>query len=238
MLTGAGISTDSGIPDFRGPNGVWTRNPAAEKQATLQNYLSDRTVREAAWQNRLDVTDVAGQPERSATGRWSTSRPGASCTRSSPRTSTASTSRRAPTPARLIEIHGNGNEVVCMSCDERAPMERALARVEAGEPDPPCRSCGGILKSATISFGQQLVQRDLMRAEAAAQSCDLMLTVGSTLVVYPIAEVVPIAKQCGANVVILNAEDTGFDDLADVVVRARIADVLPRIVGAESALTG
>ena len=109
-------------------------------------------------------------------------------------------------------------------------MERALARVEAGEPDPPCRSCGGILKSATISFGQQLVQRDLMLAEAAAQSCDLMLTVGSTLVVYPIAEVVPIAKQCGANVVILNAEDTGFDDLADVVVRARIADALPRIV--------
>jgi NAD-dependent protein deacetylase/lipoamidase len=229
VLTGAGISTDSGIPDFRGPNGVWTRNPAAEKQATLQNYMSERSVREAAWQNRLSSPMWQASPNlghRALVHLETRGKLHMLITQN-----VDGLHLKAGThPDRLVEIHGNGNEVVCMSCDERAPMERALARVEAGDADPACRSCGGILKSATISFGQQLVQRDLRRAEAAAQSCDLMLTVGSTLVVYPIAEVVPIAKQCGASVVILNAEETGFDDIADVVVRAQIAEALPRIV--------
>jgi NAD-dependent deacetylase len=229
VLTGAGISTDSGIPDFRGPNGVWTRNPAAEKQATLQNYLSERSVREGAWRNRLSSPMWQASPNlghRALVHLENRGKLHMLITQN-----VDGLHLKAGTqPDRLVEIHGNGNEVVCMSCDERAPMERALARVEAGDADPACRSCGGILKSATISFGQQLVQRDLRRAEAAAQSCDLMLTVGSTLVVYPIAEVVPIAKQCGASVVILNAEETGFDDIADVVVRAQIAEALPRIV--------
>jgi len=229
VLTGAGISTDSGIPDFRGPNGVWTRNPAAEKQATLQHYLSDPTVRAASWQNRLSSPMWSATPNvghRALVHLEARGKLHALITQN-----VDGLHRKAGTaPERLVEIHGNGNEVVCMSCDERAPMERALARVEAGEADPPCRSCGGILKSATISFGQQLVQRDLLRAEAAAQSCDLMLTVGSTLVVYPIAEVVPIAKERGARVVILNADETGFDGIADVVVRAQIGEALPRIV--------
>jgi NAD-dependent deacetylase len=110
-------------------------------------------------------------------------------------------------------------------------MERALARVQAGEDDPPCRSCGGILKSATISFGQSLVMDDLARADEAARSCDLMLTVGTSLAVYPIADVVPVAKRHGAPVVIVNGEPTAMDSLADVIVQAPIAAVLPTIVG-------
>ena len=110
-------------------------------------------------------------------------------------------------PERIVEIHGTIQEVMCMACDERAPMERALARVRAGEVDPPCRSCGGILKSATISFGQNLVTQDLMRCERVAQECDLMLAVGSTLAVYPVAGVVPIAKESGARIAILNGAD-------------------------------
>jgi NAD-dependent deacetylase len=117
-----------------------------------------------------------------------------------------------------------------MDCGERAPMERALARVRAGEEDPPCRSCKGILKSATISFGQSLVQQDLWRAERAAQGCDLMLAVGTTLSVYPIAGVVPVAKNAGARVVIVNAEPTAMDDLADAVLRGKIGDILPAII--------
>src|SRR5262249_11441883 len=126
-------------------------------------------------------------------------------------------------PERIVEIHGTLREVVCMQCDERAPVERALARVRAGDEDPACRSCGGILKTATISFGQGLVVQDLRRAELAAQECDLMLAIGTTLAVYPIAGVVPIAKSAGARIVILNAQPTEMDDLADAVLRGSIS---------------
>jgi NAD-dependent deacetylase len=133
-------------------------------------------------------------------------------------------------PARVVEIHGTMREVVCLSCDERAPMERALARLRAGEEDPACRTCGGILKSATISFGQALVQADLLRAQRAAERCDLLLAVGTKLSVYPIAGVVPIAKEAGARVVIVNAEPTELDTLADAVLRGPISTLLPRII--------
>ena len=116
-----------------------------------------------------------------------------------------------------------------MDCDERAPMQRALDRVRAGEQDPSCRTCGGILKSATISFGQGLVARDLMRSEEAAQSCDLIFAIGSTLGVFPIAGVVPVAKNAGARVIILNAEPTEMDGLADAVIRGQIGEILPTI---------
>ena len=134
-------------------------------------------------------------------------------------------------PEKVIEIHGTLREVVCLECGERAPMERALARVRAGEPDPPCLSCHGILKSATISFGQGLVADDLARAAAAARRADLMLAVGTKLSVWPVAGVVPTAKEAGARVVIVNAEPTEMDALADAVLRGSIGELLPRLVG-------
>ena len=137
-------------------------------------------------------------------------------------------------PDKVVEIHGTIREVVCLDCGERAPMERALARVRAGEEDPACRSCGGILKSATISFGQALVQEDLLRAELAARACDLLLAVGSTLGVYPIAGVVPVAKRAGARIVIINAEPTEMDDIADAVLRGSISVILPCLVAADA----
>jgi NAD-dependent deacetylase len=121
-------------------------------------------------------------------------------------------------------------QVVCLACGERAPMERALARVRAGEDDPPCRTCGGILKSATISFGQSLVPEDLRRAEQAARRCDLLLAVGTKLSVWPVAGVVPVAKDAGARVVIVNAESTEMDNLADAILRGAIGEILPRLV--------
>jgi NAD-dependent deacetylase len=123
-------------------------------------------------------------------------------------------------------------EVVCLDCGERAPIERALARVEAGEEDPPCRSCGGILKTATISFGQGLVQKDMERAQQAARACDLIVAVGSTLSVYPVAGVVPLAQEHGARVAIINAEPTAMDGLADAVLRGSISAIFPQIVRA------
>ena len=133
-------------------------------------------------------------------------------------------------PDLVVEIHGTTREVTCLDCGERAPMERALARVRAGEEDPPCRSCGGILKAATISFGQALVPADLARAERAARACDLMLAVGTKLSVWPIAGVVPVAKDAGARVVILNAEPTEMDGLADALLPGSISEILPRLV--------
>ncbi len=226
-LTGAGISTDSGIPDFRGPQGLWTKNPEAEKMATLQNYMADPEVRKRAWKNRSERSWQA-EPNSGHRALVELERRGrmhALITQNVDGLHQAA----GTDPERIVEIHGTMREVMCMECGERAAMERALARVRAGEEDPPCRSCGGILKSATISFGQNLVPDDLARAESEAQSCDLLLAIGSTLGVFPIAGVVPIAKHAGARIVILNAEPTQMDDLADALLRGSIGEILPAL---------
>jgi NAD-dependent deacetylase len=229
VLTGAGISTDSGIPDFRGPNGVWTKNPAAEKTATLEYYLGDPEVRKQAWQNRLRSPAWAAEPNPGHRALVELERRGklhALITQNIDGLHL----KAGSDPSKVVEIHGTIHVVTCWSCGERAPMERALERVRNGEEDPPCRTCGGILKSATISFGQNLVQADLERAERAAMTCDLLLAVGSTLAVYPAAGVVPVAKRMGARVVIVNAEPTPLDDLADAVLHGQISELLPAIV--------
>jgi NAD-dependent deacetylase len=130
---------------------------------------------------------------------------------------------------KIVEVHGTVHEYVCMSCNSRGPMQAVLDRVRAGEEDPHCMECGGILKSATISFGQQLVPEVIERAMRAADEAEVLLAVGSTLQVYPIAAAVPRAKAVGARVVIVNAGPTGFDDIADAVIQQRIGDVLPAI---------
>jgi NAD-dependent deacetylase len=230
VLTGAGISTDSGIPDFRGPQGVWTKNPEAEKQATIQHYVADRDVRKRAWRSRLETFGQRREPNAGHLALVALERRGKLDTLITQNVDGLHQAAGS-SPARVVEVHGTTREVVCLACGERAPMERALARVQAGEEDPPCRSCGGILKSATISFGQGLVPEDIARADRAARTCDLMLAIGTKLSVWPVAGVVPAAKESGARVVILNAEPTEMDPLADVVLRGSISETLPRLVG-------
>ena len=230
VLTGAGISTDSGIPDFRGPKGVWTRNPGAEKRATLQHYLSDPEVRRKAWRDRLDHPAWVAQPNAGHRALVHLERRGKLDTLITQNVDGLHQDAGSD-PERVVEVHGTVRQVMCMSCDDRAPMQRVLDRVRAGEADPPCRTCGGILKSATISFGQNLVPGDIARAEAAARRADLLLAVGSTLAVYPVADVVPVARMAGARIVILNGSETAMDHLADAVVRGPIGALLPRIVG-------
>ena len=229
VLTGAGISTESGIPDFRGPQGLWTRNPAAEKMATLQHYMADPEVRKAAWQNRLESPAWTAEPNAGHRALVALERRGTLGLLVTQNVDGLH-QRAGSSPGRVVEIHGTMREVTCMACGQRAPMERALARVRAGEADPPCRTCGGILKSATISFGQGLVQDDLQRAQEAARRADLMLAVGTKLSVYPVAGIVPVAKQAGARVVIVNADETEMDAIADAVLRGSIGEVLPRII--------
>jgi NAD-dependent deacetylase len=228
-LTGAGISTDSGIPDFRGPNGVWTRNPGAEKLSTLSHYMGDRAVRVESWRQRLDHPAWQATPNPGHLALAELERKGKlSClvTQNIDGLHHDAGNSRAST----IEIHGTMREVVCMACGERAPMQRALDRVRAGEDDPQCRTCGGILKSATISFGQNLVATDLDRAQRAAAASDVFLAVGTSLGVYPAAALPAIALQAGARLVIINGQPTPFDEQADAVFRAGIAEVLPALV--------
>lgn len=228
VLTGAGISTESGIPDFRGPQGVWTRNPGAEKQSTIQNYLADPQVRQAAWRNRLDHAAWTARPNAGHLALVALQRRGklhALITQNIDELHQSA----GNSADRIIEVHGTMRRAMCWRCGQRMPMSDVLERVRAGEADPPCPSCGGILKSDTISFGQPLNPDVIDRALTAATEADLMLAVGTTLQVYPVAGAVPLAKQAGARVVIVNDQPTPLDSLADAVLRGSIGELLPRI---------
>lgn len=235
VLTGAGISTDSGIPDFRGPNGIWTKNPKAEKASNIQNFISDPEVRKASWRDRLDNRAWSADPNdghRALARLERRKKLVALITQNVDGLHHAAGS----SPAKVVEVHGTLREVACLECSYRDDMQIALNRVRQGEEDLDCPECGGILKSATISFGQSLVQRDLLRAEVAAQNCDLMIAIGTTLAVYPVAAVVPAAQRVGAKIAIINAEPTEMDHLADLVIRESISEVLSIAVSGVSNL--
>jgi NAD-dependent deacetylase len=227
-LTGAGISTESGIPDFRGPQGIWTRNPKAERLSNIRDYMADPEVRKLAWQGRLTHPAWSAVPSAGHRALVELERRGilqAIVTQNID----GLHQRAGSSPDIVIEVHGTIHEVMCMACDWRGPMGVVLDRLRAGEEDPPCTKCGGILKSATISFGQPLVPRVIERAMLAAEQADLLLAVGTSLQVYPIASAVPAARAAGARVVIVNAEPTPFDDVADAVLSGQIGSVLPAL---------
>lgn len=231
-LTGAGISTESGVPDFRGPQGLWTKNPKAERLSNIHYYMSDPEVRKLAWQQRLFHPAWRAEPNAGHRALAALEHAGklhALITQNID----GLHQKAGNSPETVIEVHGTVHEYVCMSCGARGPMPDVLERVRGGEDDPPCRDCGGILKSATISFGQQLVPEVIDRAMRAAVEADVLLAIGSTLQVYPVAGAVPHAKSAGARIVIINAEPTQFDDMADAVIRERIGDVLPAIAALE-----
>ena len=228
VLTGAGISTESGIPDFRGPRGVWTKNPKAERLSNIHYYMSDPEVRKLSWQSRLDHPAWCARPNAGHLALVDLERSG--------RLDTLVTQNidglhqmAGSSPDKVVEVHGTIRDVMCMNCGWRGPMGPVLDRVIAGEEDPPCVDCGGILKSATISFGQPLVPDIIDRALLAAERADLLLAVGSSLQVYPVAHMVPVARAARARVVIVNAEPTPYDEIADAVLRQPIGVVLPRL---------
>jgi NAD-dependent deacetylase len=225
-LTGAGISTESGIPDFRGPQGTWTKNPDAEKTAHIEYYMSDPDVRRRAWQNRLTSEMWHAEPNAAHRALVDLERKDALHFLVTQNVDglhlAAGTGREA-----LVEVHGTVHEAKCMQCDWRGPMAETLERVRAGEADPECRECGGILKSATISFGENLVVADLQRAQLAAARADVFLALGTSLGVYPAAGLPQLALRAGARLVIINEQETPFDPVADVVLRERLGVVLP-----------
>lgn len=229
VLTGAGISTDSGIPDFRGPRGVWTLNPKAERMSDIRHYLADPEVRRLAWQSRLAYPVWTASPNagHAAVARLEQrGRLHALVTQNID----GLHQRAGNTPDRVVEVHGTVHVAVCLGCQARLPMPDVLERVRAGEEDPPCQRCGGILKSDTVSFGQPLVPHVIDRAMRAAAEADCLVTVGTSLQVYPIAAAVPAARSGGARLVIVNAEPTPFDGLADVTLPGSISELLPELL--------
>jgi NAD-dependent deacetylase len=230
VLTGAGISTDSGIPDFRGPQGLWTTNPKAERLSDIRYYMTDPEVRRLSWQSRLDHPAWQARPNTGHQALVDLERRGklhALITQNIDELH----QQAGNSAEKVVEVHGTLRRVMCMACGWTGPMRETLDRVRAGEHDPPCHACGGILKSATISFGQPLVPEVMDRAMHAARSADMLLAVGTKLQVYPIAGMVPLAKAAGAGVVIVNNEPTPFDEEADAVLRDPIGTVLPAICG-------
>lgn len=235
-LTGAGISTESGIPDFRGPQGLWTKNPKAEKLSDIRYYMADPEIRKLAWQQRVAHPAWQAKPNAGHLALVSLEKRGrlhALVTQNIDGLHHAA----GNSPDKVVEVHGTMHQVVCMSCNWRGPMQETLERVRAGEEDPACRSCGGILKSATISFGQALVPEVIDRAMRAAEEADLLLAIGTSLNVYPVANAVPLAKSAGARVIILNADPTPMDGMADAVLRGTIGEVLPKLVQSDGCRT-
>lgn len=239
VLTGAGISTDSGIPDFRGPSGLWTRDPAAERRSSFEHWVGDPAMRREVWWERLRAPVSAAEPNDGHRALLVLERRGQLALLVTQNTDGLHLDA-GHDPQRVVEIHGTSRWACCLRCGARWPMAAVLDRVRRGDGDPHCleatgedgQTCGGLVKSATISFGQRLVAADLERADAAARSCDLLLAVGSTLSVHPAAGLVPTAAAAGAAVVIVNGDPTELDRLAHVVVRGPISELLPQVVGA------
>ena len=228
-LTGAGVSTASGVPDFRGPNGLWTRDPKAERLAHIDVYVSDPDARREAWQRRLAGADRRPAPNPAHQALVELERLG--------RLETLVTQNvdglhqdAGSDPGRIVEVHGTLREATCLDCGWRGPMAPVLERVRSGEQDPACFDCDGMLKSATISFGQALDPERLQRAHDATVAAEVFLAVGSSLVVHPVAMLPRVALDAGARLAVLNGEPTGYDGLADVVVHGDVSEVLPDLV--------
>jgi NAD-dependent deacetylase len=230
VLTGAGISTDSGIPDFRGPGGVWTLNPKAERMSDIRHYVADPEVRKLSWQSRLAHPAWTAEPNPGHQALVTLEERGklhALVTQNID----GLHQRAGNNPDLVIEVHGTVHTAVCLSCSARQPMQVVLDRVRSGEEDPLCEGCGGILKSDTVSFGQPLVPRIIERAMRVSAETDCLVAVGTSLQVYPIAAAVPGAKAVGASLIIVNAQPTPFDEIADLTFAHPISEVLPALFG-------
>jgi NAD-dependent deacetylase len=229
VLTGAGISTESGIPDYRGPSGVWTKDPEKARLDDIFAYLEDPEIRKRSWQERLRHPAWTATPSEGHRALVELERSGklrALVTQNIDGLHQAAGS----SPETVIELHGTIHRARCLECGNETPMRAQLDRVRAGEADPPCEACGGIQRSATIAFGQMLVPEVLRAARQAAADCDVFLAVGTSLVVEPASSLPRLALRFGARLVIVNDGETPYDEVAAAVLRGRIGEVLPAIV--------
>ena len=229
VFTGAGISTESGIPDFRSPGGIWERyNP---NELTYQKFLTVQASREKYWERQKQLWPIiaAAKPNAGHMAIAELHKMGKlDCVITQ---DGDGLHQRSGVPSdKVIELHGTWTRALCLSCGRKYPSDEVQVRLEAGEKVPLCEVCGGIMKPDVIQFGQAMPVKETDEAQRRAASCDLLLVCGSSLVVYPAAEMPLIAKNAGAKLVIINLMDTPHDEYADVVINRKIGDVLPRIV--------
>lgn len=229
VLTGAGISTASGIPDFRGPQGVWTKNPGAQAMFDIDSYVASRAVRGEAWKFRLAAPAWTAEPNAGHLALVDLERQGRLAGLTTQNVDGLH-QKAGSSPALVHELHGTVWFVDCLNCARRIPMTDVLPRLEAGEDDPACEVCGGILKSATVSFGQSLDQTVLDAAVAATRSADLFLAIGTSLQVYPAAGLGDLALTAGIPLLILNAGPTPYDEDATALVPDPIEIALPALI--------
>ena len=229
VFTGAGISTESGIPDFRSPGGVWDRFDPDE--FTYQKFLSSPVSREKYWEfsKSLLPTIVNAKPNLGHYAIAELYHLGKlDCVITQ---NIDGLHQKSGLPEeKVIELHGTTKWVICLECGARYPREQIQNRLESGEKVPSCDTCGGIMKPATIAFGQPMPERETRQAEARSAACDLFLVAGSSLVVYPAAQMPLIAKDNGAKLIIINLMPTPHDQYADVVIQEKIGQALSQIV--------
>ncbi|WP_406356973.1 NAD-dependent deacetylase [Streptomyces sp. NBC_01635] len=229
LLSGAGISTDSGIPDYRGPNGLWRKDPEAEKLVTYEYYMGDPEIRRRSWQMRRKNRTLQVEPNAAHRAVVELERSGVPVRVITQNVDGLHQLAGMPT-RKVLELHGSARSTVCTKCHARGPMGDALARVEAGEDDPSCPECGGILKSATVMFGERLDPVVLHDALAITKACQIFVAVGTSLQVQPAAGLAGVAADHGARLIIVNAEPTPYDDRADEVIREPIGTALPKLL--------
>lgn len=226
-FTGAGISTESGIPDFRSPNGVWATNRMIE----FDEFISSRAARIESWRQKAAIWPAMrdAQPNAGHCAFVELERRGklkAMITQNID----GLHQRAGQDPKLVIELHGTMIEAECLTCHDRIPIDEALRRVAEENPAPECEHCGGLLKQATISFGQAMPAREMERAMLFSQGCEVFLAVGSSLVVHPAASLPLLAKRSGAHLIIINRTPTPLDDMADLVIREEIGVALPQLI--------
>ena len=232
VLTGAGISTDSGIPDFRGPEGLWTKNPGAEAASHIQVYKVSAEARIANWRMMLMFRDVKPKPNAGHEAIATLCR--------SERLSLVVTQNidglhqaSGVSTEKIVEVHGGTTQTSCLNCGQKLAIGRTLERVTAGDADPKCLRCGGLLKADVVLFGEALSEEAVERSREAAMTCDVLVAVGSSLTVHPVAGLVPLAKGLGASLIIVNRGETAYDQLADARLDGSISEMLPKMLGVE-----
>ncbi len=227
-FTGAGISTECGIPDFRSPGGLWTKN----RPIDFEEFMSSQEARNESWRRRFAMEDKfggakPGRGHRAISSLYRAGKVPAVVTQNIDNLHQAS----GITPEHVIELHGNTTFALCLHCNGRYEIAWVRRKMEAGNGcAPDCPTCGGYIKTATISFGQAMPEAAMQRAQDLAQCCDLFVSIGSSLVVWPAVGLPILAKRSGAKLVIINREPTDFDEIADFVVRHDIGTVLAPFV--------
>lgn len=230
-LTGAGISTESGIPDFRSPGSIWRQQPPV----SYQDFISKPEARQRYWETRRSLSGqvAAAKPNAAHHALVEMERKGillGIITQNFDGLHHDAGSR----PERVVELHGTSREAACTLCGARSSMQDLQRRIDAGETDPTCSLCGGYMKTATILFGQRVPEDVLTRAKEMANECDLFLVIGSSLQVTPAAALPRLALVRDVPLIIINLQPTPLDDYADVILRAKAGDALPPIVAALS----